>query len=90
MSDANNFQINLIEKLLKIIQIKFYLNKSTIIVQWNYLMSEINNLQINLLTKNLIVYSCEILPEQDNKNCSANLLDKWQNQFTDKYTDENS
>lgn len=89
MSGKNNFQINLIAKILKIIQVKFYLNESTIIIQWIYLMSKANNFQINLLTKNLIVYSCEILPEQDIKNRSANLLDEWQNQFTDKFTGEN-
>ena len=41
-------------------------------------MSEANNFLINLLTKNLIVYSCEILPEQDNKNHSKNLLNERQ------------
>lgn len=32
-SDKNNFQINLIAKILKIIQVKFCPNKSTIIIQ---------------------------------------------------------
>lgn len=89
MSDKNNFQINLIAKILKIIQVKFYLNESTIIIQWIYLMSVTNNFRINLLTKNPIVYLCEILSEQDNKNRSEFLLDKWQNQFTNKCTHEN-
>ena len=89
ISDTNNFQINLMTKILKIIQVKFYLNESTIIIQWIYLISGQNNFPINLLTKNPIVYSCEILSEQDNKNRSEYLLDKWQNQFTDKCTGEN-
>ena len=65
MSDKNNFQINLIVKILKIIQVKFYLNELTKIIQRIYQMSETNNFRINLLTKNLIVYLCEILSEQD-------------------------
>ena len=76
MSGKNNFQINLIAKILKIIQVKFYLNKSTKIIQQIYQMSETNNFKINLLTKNPIVYLCEILSEQDDLNCSANLLDE--------------
>ena len=76
MSGKNNFQINLIAKILKIIQTKFYLNESTEIIQWNYQMSETNNFQIKLLTKNPIVYLCKILSEQDDLNCLANLLDE--------------
>lgn len=63
-------------KILKIIQMKFCLNESTEIIQEIYLMSETNNFQINLLTKNPVVYLCEILSEQDNKDCSENLSDK--------------
>lgn len=74
MSDKNKFQINLIAKILKTIQIKFCLNESSEIIQEIYLMNETNNFPINLLTKNLVVYLCEILSEQDNKNCSENLL----------------
>ena len=55
---------------------KFCLNESTEIIQEIYLMSETNNFQINLLTKNPVVYLCEILSEQDNKDCSENLSDK--------------
>ena len=76
MSNKNNFQINLIAKIPKVIQVKFYLNELTKIIRRIYQMSETNNFRINLLTKNLIVYSCEILPEPDNKNRSANLLDE--------------
>lgn len=42
-------------------------------------MSETNNFQINLLTKNLVVYLYEILSEQNDRNCSKNSLDEWQN-----------
>ena len=76
MSDKNNFQINLVVKILKIIHVKFYLNESTIIIQEIYLMSKINNFQINLLTKNPIVYLYEILSERDDKDYSENLLDE--------------
>ena len=76
MSDTNNFQINLIAKILKVIQVKFYLNELTKIIQRIYQMSETNNFRINLLTKNLIVYLCEILFERDDKDYSENLLDE--------------
>ena len=76
MSDTNNFQINLIAKILKVIHVKFYLNESTIIIQEIYLISETNNFLNNLLTKNSVAYLCKILSEQDNKNCSENLLDE--------------
>lgn len=78
MSDKNKFQINLAAKLLKIIQMKFYLNESSEIIQWIYLASETNNFQINSLAKNPIIYLCEILSKQDDMNCSENLLDEWQ------------
>ena len=89
MSDKNNFQINFQLKNKTIIHVKFYLNESTIIIQQLYLISEANNFLINLLTENQVVYLCEILSEQDDKNCSKNLLDEWQNQFTDKCTSKN-
>lgn len=76
MNDTNNFQINSMMKILKIIHVKFCLNKSTEIIQQIYLMSETNNFQINLLTKNLIVYLREILSEPNDRNCSEYLLDK--------------
>lgn len=76
MSDENKFQINLVAKIPKIIQVKFYLNESTEIIQEIYLMSETNNFQINLLAKNPVIYLCEILSKQDNKDCSKNLLDE--------------
>lgn len=72
MSDANNFQINLIVKVLNVSHVKFYLNESTIIIQEIYQISETNNFQINLLTKNQVVYLYEILFEQDNTNCLTN------------------